>query len=104
MQPTTYAIETYARDEMVARFDEQENTSEVAEELRNAADAQPFVVRFYGDDGFQISRSAEGVFFPSEGSMVVWEGGDPTWAYQIESVEGGVEMYVNDPDAWEAAN
>ena len=35
--------------------------------------------------------------------MGVCAGADSTWA-DVNSLESGVEMYLNDADAWEAAN
>ncbi|MBF6614695.1 MAG: hypothetical protein IVW55_16415 [Chloroflexi bacterium] len=62
----------------------------------------------YGGSAYRLQIGAN----PEEASMlfipewqrlgVAW-GADATWA-TVADLEAGVEMYVNDGDAWEAAN
>ena len=74
-----------------------------AEQAENGGDA--YTVTVYGEDGYaeKSGNSIEALYNAKEGRMGVCAGGDSTWA-DVNSLESGVEMYLNDADAWEAAN
>ena len=82
-------------------------TSLSASELRveqaaNGGDA--YTVTVYGENGYaQSGNSIEVLYNAAAGRMGVCAGGDSTWA-DVNSLEGGIEMWLNAPDAWEAAN
>ena len=72
------------------------------EQAKNGGDA--YTVTVYGEGGYaQSGESIEVLYNAKEGRMGVCAGGDSTWA-DVNSLESGVEMYLNDADAWEAAN
>ena len=72
------------------------------EQAKNGGDADTVTV--YGEDECaQSANSIEVLYNAKEGRMGVCAGGDSTWA-DVTSLEGGVEMWLNDPEAWEAAN
>lgn len=48
-------------------------------------------------------ESAEAVYAPIDGRLGIAWGGDATWA-DVRDVESGIEMWLNDGDAWDAAN
>ena len=72
------------------------------EQAKNGGDA--YTVTVYGADGWaQGGSSIEVLYNADEGRMGICEGGDSTWA-DVSSLERGIDMYLNDADAWEAAN
>lgn len=74
-------------------------SAELAENGGNA-----YTVTVYGEDGWaQSGNSIEVLYNATEGRMGICEGGDSTWA-DVSSLESGIDMYLNDADAWEAAN
>jgi hypothetical protein len=74
-------------------------SAELAEYGGNA-----YTVTVYGADGWaQGGSSIEVLYNADEGRMGICEGGDSTWA-DVSSLERGIDMYLNDADAWEAAN
>ena len=73
-----------------------------AERAENGGEA--YTVTVYGADGWaQSGNSIEVLYNADEGRMGICEGGDSTWA-DVSSLERGIDMYLNDADAWEAAN
>jgi hypothetical protein len=80
----------------------QIGATDLQQELADDSSAVCFVIRYADGDGYS-SRAAEGIYYASAGRMGIAEGGDGTWA-DVASLESGIEMYVNDADAWELAN
>ena len=80
----------------------------------NALDLQGDYRRHYGGVAYRITiydtvgmnpeaESAQALYYPSIGRLGIAWGADATWA-DVESVETGIEAWLNDPEAWEAGN
>ena len=78
----------------------------------NALDLQVDGRRHYGGVAYRITiydavgmnpeaESAQALYYPSIGRLGIAWGADATWA-DVESVETGIEAWLNDPEAWEA--
>jgi hypothetical protein len=78
--------------------------------------ANPYRITIYDDQGMNPEvETAQAVFCPpfglghgggpdgTEGRLGIAWGADATWA-DAESVETGIEMWLNDPAEWEARN
>lgn len=59
----------------------------------------------YTENGYQKPFPEAGLILYSEtlGRMGVTWGGDPSWA-DVNDVESGLQMYLNDGEAWSARN
>ena len=69
-------------------------------------DAELYTVEVYDDTGTVIATgpgSLDVVWLPSIGRIGIAWGGDAVWA-DAASVDAGIDLYLNDTDAWEAAN
>lgn len=55
----------------------------------------------YGDDQWQ--RKGHYLWLPEAGRIGICTNGDSQWA-DADNVQHGLDMYVNDPDAYETAN
>ena len=78
----------------------------------NALDLQADCHRHYGGVAYRIAiydavgmnpeaESAQALHYPSIGRLGIAWGADATWA-DVESLEAGIEAWLNDPEAWEA--
>ena len=78
----------------------------------NALDLQGDCRRHYGGVAYRIAiydamgmnpeaESAQALHYPSIGRLGIAWGADATWA-DVESLEAGIEAWLNDPEAWEA--
>ena len=47
------------------------------------------------------AESAQALYCPTMGRLGIAWGADATWA-DVESLEAGIETWLNDPEAWEA--
>lgn len=54
-------------------------------------------------DGARHATAAEAVYLPKEGRLGIAWGAGATWA-DVADVASGIEMWLNDGAAWEAAN
>jgi len=50
-----------------------------------------------------LAMGAVALYLPSEGRLGIAWGADADWA-DVDDLESGIEMWVNDPDEWEARN
>jgi len=50
-----------------------------------------------------MAEKAEALYFPMQHRLGIAWGADATWA-DVETLESGIEMYVNDGEAWNARN
>ena len=50
-----------------------------------------------------LAERAQALYLPQEGRLGIAWGADATWA-DVRDLESGIEMWLNDGDAWEAAN
>lgn len=63
-----------------------------------------YVITIYDAAGINAhAEAAEAVYLPGEGRLGIAWGGDATWA-DVDDVESGIEMWLNDGEAWELAN
>lgn len=68
-----------------------------------AGRAEIYAITIYDERGREAPEGAEALYLPDEGRLgIVW-GGDASWA-DVRDVESGIEMWLNDGDAWLAAN
>ena len=65
---------------------------------------QAYRITIYDDKGMNPeAATAQALFWPEDNRLGIAWGADATWA-DVESVETGIEMWLNDPEAWEAGN
>lgn len=57
----------------------------------------------YNDDGTPAAETAEALYDHRDGLLGIAWGADATWA-EVKDLESGIEMWLNDGDAWEAPN
>ena len=61
-------------------------------------------ITIYDDQGQPLQHEAvEALFCPTIGRLGIASGADATWA-DVETIESGIEMWLHDPDEWEARN
>lgn len=58
-------------------------------------------ITIYNEDGKPAAETADALY--GNGRLGVAWGADATWA-DVRHVESGIEMWLNDGDAWTAAN
>ena len=76
---------------------------EASEYSKAHSDAQAFTVTIYDEDERPAAENAQALYLPQEGRLGVEWGADATWA-DVHDVEVGIGTWLNDGDAWEAAN
>lgn len=65
---------------------------------------QAYRVEVYTDDGTrEEAEAAEALYIPSLLRLGCAWGADDTWA-NVDDLESGIDMWLNDPDEWEARN
>ena len=65
---------------------------------------QAYRITIYDDKGMNPeAATAQALSWPEDNRLGIAWGADATWA-DVESVETGIEMWLNDPEAWEAGN
>jgi hypothetical protein len=69
----------------------------------SAGDAQAATITIYRESGQAEAERAEALYLPSEGRLGIAWGADATWA-DAKDLESGIEMWLNDGEAWEAMN
>jgi hypothetical protein len=79
-----------------------------ASDLRAEAEANPaaaaYRITIYDATGTRAApETAEALYVAAEGRMGIAWGADATWA-DVADVARGIEMWLNDGDAWERAN
>lgn len=79
-----------------------------ATDLRAEAEANPaaaaYRITIYDATGTRAApETAQALYVASEGRMGIAWGADATWA-DVKDVESGIEMWLNDGEAWERAN
>lgn len=79
-----------------------------ATDLRAEAEANPaaaaYCITIYDATGTRAApETAEALYDLNAGRMGIAWGADATWA-DVSDVESGIEMWLNDGDAWEAAH
>lgn len=79
------------------------SASDLRAEARGARGARAYTITIYDEAGRPHAESAQALYLPSEGRLGIAWGADASWA-DVRDVEGGIEMWLNDPDAWRAAN
>lgn len=63
-----------------------------------------FRIEVYNDEGTrQEAETAEAVYVEAIGRLGIAWGADATWA-DVDDLESGIEMWLNDGEAWEARN
>lgn len=66
--------------------------------------AQAASITIYDEAGTQPhAEAAEALYLPAEGRLGIAWGADATWA-DVRDLESGIEMWLNDDEAWAAAN
>lgn len=79
--------------------------TDLQQEVEDSSDeCELYCIRIYKDAGITLEpECAEAVYLPSQGRLGIAWGGDATWA-DAASLESGIEMWLNDGDAWDEAN
>jgi len=79
------------------------SASDLSTEMQ-AAGGEAYRITIYDITGTRAqSETAEALYLPDEGRLGIAWGADATWA-DAKDVESGIEMWLNDPDAWEQLN
>lgn len=66
--------------------------------------AKAYSITIYDETGTQpAAESAEALFDPNAGRLGIAWGADATWA-DVKDVESGIDMWLNDGEAWERAH
>ena len=77
---------------------------DLREEFALNPSASIFGVVIYDYDGItQAPEMAWGLYNPQDGRMGIAWGAEATWA-DVQDVDQGVEMWLNDGDSWQLAN
>jgi hypothetical protein len=74
--------------------------TDLQQEAKNDSSAQAFRITIYENE-IPMVETAEALYV--DGRMGIAWGADATWA-DVNNIEGGIEMWLNDGDAWRAAN
>jgi hypothetical protein len=84
---------------------EQLSASDLQEEAQNFPHAQAFRVTIFRDESYEHPEvaKADALYLPEEGRMGIAWGADATWA-DVDDVESGIEMWLNDGETWEQWN
>tara|TARA_R100001086_G_scaffold241678_1_gene168758 strand:+ start:89 stop:430 length:342 start_codon:yes stop_codon:yes gene_type:complete len=65
-------------------------------------EAKAYRIAIYDAVGsYPEAESAQALYCPTMGRLGIAWGADATWA-DVESLEAGIEAWLNDPEAWEA--
>lgn len=82
--------------------------TDLREEVTTDRTHEPYVttltaysIVIYNEDGTRQTETAEALY--GDGRLGVAWGADATWG-DARDVESGIAMWLNDGDAWEAAN
>ena len=84
---------------------EQITSNDLHEEFLNAKNAQTFLVTIFPDGVDERPRDehADALYLPAEGRLGIAWGTDATWA-DVDDVESGIEMWLNNSEAWKQWN
>ena len=92
------------------KYDELRSWEDLtAQDLREEAAGysgprQAFTIGIFRANGIGTeAEQAQALYLPDEGRLGIAWSGNATWA-DVQDVESGIEMWLNDPDAWNAAN
>ena len=80
----------------------QLRATDLAAEASTLSDCAAFVITIY-EAGFHTSHAEAAEALYSDGRLGIAWGADATWA-DVEDLESGIAMWLNDGDAWEAAH
>ena len=64
--------------------------------------AEAYSITIYDESGNPHAEAAQALYSPADGRLGIAWGADATWA-DVDGVERGIDMWLNDPDAWDAA-
>lgn len=79
------------------------SSTDLLAEQSSGAFGDFYRITIYNEGGSQAPEYAEALYIPSEGRLGIAWGADATWA-DVKDVGGGIEMWLNDGETWEAAN
>ncbi len=84
----------------------QINSDELsATDLRQEAEGveakRAYTITVYNEREQPHAEAAQALYLPSEGRLGIAWGADATWA-DVSDLESGIEMWLNDSEAWEA--
>ena len=65
--------------------------------------AQAATITIYKNNGMSEAERAEALYLPDEGRLGIAWGADATWA-DVSDFESGIDMWLNNGDAWGASN
>ena len=78
--------------------------SDLLAEAEEVTDGQAYRITIYDYKGMNPeAATAEVLFCPEDARLGIAWGADATWA-DAASIESGIEMWLNDPEEWEAKN
>jgi hypothetical protein len=97
MSKRTFHYEEIDIDDLGAR--------DLLEEAQNFPNARAFRITIYRNEWYEHPEvtKANALYLPEEGRMGIAWGSDATWA-DVDDVESGIEMWLNDGETWELLN
>ena len=81
----------------------QEAARAAQEEGIPLIDQQVYRVTIFDESGTPFAEKAEALYLPQIGRLGIAWGAPATWA-DVESLDDGIDMWLNRPDEWEQRN
>lgn len=109
MDQTTSERKTYRYEAMTCRDGSPSlnfTHGDLRAELLTDTDQERYgyVITIYDETGtYQQAETAEALYYPGAGRLGIAWGADATWA-DVDDLESGIEMWLNDNEAWEQRN
>ena len=84
---------------------EQITATDLCEESLGVENAQAFRVTIFPNEYYEHpeAEQADALYLPKEGRLGIAWGADATWA-DVDDVDSGIEMWLNDGETWEQRN
>lgn len=80
------------------------SASDLQDEAVDRPDAQLYSITIYDGTGTKPdAERAQAMYLPDERRLGISWGAEATWA-DVDDLESGIEMWLNDGEAWAAAN
>lgn len=75
-------------------------SQEAADALANGLEVQAVRIYIFEDDK-PTPFAANALYLPSEGRLGIEWGANASWV-DVDNLESGIDMWLNEPDEWEA--
>jgi hypothetical protein len=83
----------------------EQTSSDLREEALHMKNPQTFLVTIFSDESYERAfvERADVLYDPESKRMGIAWGTDATWA-DVDGLESGIEMYLNDGEEWDQRN